>query len=224
MLKTIVAVTGVVLAWQALPVLAAEERPAPVPSYAVGDRWVYRVNDRASKASFEETREVTAIGPEGITLRITRGGDSREERLSAPGLVRSGAACDEETRRFATPLERYRFPLAAGQRWNQWVEYDAGGRKSRINYNVRVRSWEKLQTGAGAVDALRMLVIVRLDDADTFRNATECNFTLWYAPSVRGTVQEQRRAGYVTKGTSAYRQEVMNATYELATFTPGRSG
>lgn len=203
--------------------LASPAHAADAPSFAVGDRWVYRVTDRASKAAYEETREVTAVSADGITLRVTRGGDSREELLSPSGAVRSGAACGEETRRFATPLDRYRFPLAPGQRWNQWVDYAADGRKGRLNYNVRVREAEKVQTPAGAVDALRLVVIVRLDDADAFRNATECNVTVWYAPSVRGPAREERTASYLTKGSAPYRQQVMNATHELAAFTPGKA-
>jgi hypothetical protein len=222
MVKRIVAVAGAVLACQALAVGAADAPSAPTPTVSMGDRWVYRVTDRARKTTLEEIREVTAAGPDGITVRVTRAGDSRDELLTAPGMVRSGAACGEETRRFATPLQRHAFPLEPGKRWNQWVDYAADGSKGRINYNVRVRDWEKVQTAAGSVDALRMLVIVRLDDANAFRNATECNFTVWYAPSVRGPVREQRTAGYLTKGSSQMRQQVMDATYELASFTPGK--
>ena len=29
---------------------------------------------------------------------------------------------DIETRRFKTPLERFRYPLAPGETWNQWVD------------------------------------------------------------------------------------------------------
>jgi hypothetical protein len=220
--KSIVALACGVLAWQASGVEAADAPSAPAPAVSVGDRWVYRVNDRARKTTLDEVREVTAAGPDGITVRVTRAGDSRDELLSAPGLVRSGAACGEETRRFATPLQRYAFPLEPGKRWNQWVEYAADGRKGKINYNVRMRGWEKVQTAAGSVDALRMLVIVRLDDADAFRNATECNFTVWYAPAVRGPVREQRTASYVTKGSSPMRQQEMDASYELSSFTPGK--
>lgn len=229
MRKTIGGVLAV-LAWQASPVFAAEPRSAPAPTLQIGDRWVYKVTDRdgMNRTESEETREVTAIGPGGITIAVRRsrqgGVTARTEEFSAPGLLRSGEVCVEGTRRFPDPLQQYAFPLAPGKRWNNWFEYvtEPGGRKGKLNYTVRVRGWEQLGSAGGSVDALRMLVIIRLDDSDAFRHATECHFTVWYAPSARGTVREQRSGGYLGRGSAPTPTRLIDATYELARFTPGK--
>lgn len=207
-MRTTAFVTFAILAWLTSSTGAAQPSTAPVPTLSVGDRWTYKVTDRdgARIATVsEETREVTAVGPDGIT-------------------VRTGVACVEDTRTFITPLQRYAFPLAPGKRWNQWVEYvdESGGSKGKINYFARVRGWDKLASAGGSVDAIRMDVIVRLDDADAFRNATECNFSFWYAPSVRGSIREQRKAGYLEKGVSPAPMRLVDASYELVGFAPGK--
>ncbi len=94
--------------------------PAEAPAYRVGDRWAYHGDDGFRvKTEWDETHEVVAIGPEGITVRVTLKGATtdvtRTELWSAPGQVKVGAVYDNTTRRFAVPLERYDFPLARGQ-------------------------------------------------------------------------------------------------------------
>src|SRR6476661_3692393 len=90
---------------------------APTPS--VGARWTYRGREGfRSPLVWEETHEVTSVGPGGVSVRVTLRGPSldieRRELWAAPGLVRTGALMDIETRRFATPLLRYRFPMSPG--------------------------------------------------------------------------------------------------------------
>ena len=74
---------------------------------------------------------------------------------------------------------------------------------------------------AGPFDAIRVDVLMVLDDSTPFRNATNCNFTYWYSPAARGTVRERRTAQYTQLDQQAeYR--VLDAFYELASFTPGK--
>src|SRR5512143_3898596 len=49
---------------------------AAAPTYLVGDRWVYAAHDGFFRtvAYWEETREVIAVSPDGITVRITAKG------------------------------------------------------------------------------------------------------------------------------------------------------
>src|SRR5690606_35141684 len=86
------------------------------PTLRVGDRWVYHVRSGFRDPDlWEETHVVTEAGTDGITIRVTMKGarvnGERIERLASPGRVMQGSLFDIETRRFATPLERYRFPL-----------------------------------------------------------------------------------------------------------------
>jgi hypothetical protein len=207
---------------------------AATPEYRVGDRWVYRADDGfRTKTAWDETHEVMAIGADGITVRITQKGPStdvtRIELWSSPGQVKVGAVYDNETRRFANPLQRYDFPLADGRVWNQRVDnYNEATKASgNINRYVRVRGWEKVTTPAGTFDALSMQVIMRLDDDEFWRFATDCKYAVWYAPAVRGAVREEKDAQYIEKGgDAAFGAGVIrtqHAVLELISFTPGKS-
>jgi hypothetical protein len=178
-----------------------------------------------------ETHEVTAIGPDGIHVRVTYEGPqvhgSRDEILVAPGLVKQGALMDIETRRFATPLSRFRFPLAVDQRWNQWVANfnETTGREGQINRYVQVGGWERVPTPAGVFDAIRMRVLMRLDDEEFWRYPTTCNYVIWWAPAVGAPVREEKDAEYREKGDELDAGGAIRAQHtllELITFTPGR--
>ena len=205
---------------------------AAAPSVAVGARWVYRGREGFRlPLVWEETHEVTRVGADGIAVRVTLKGPSldieREELLAAPGLVRVGAVMDIETRRFRTPLERFRFPLAPGETWNQWVDNfnERLNRPGQINRYVRVGGWEKVATPAGTFDALRMRVLMRLDDEEFWRYPTTCNYVVWYAPAVGATVREEKEAEYRERGDEMDGQGAIRAQHtllELVSYTPGR--
>jgi hypothetical protein len=217
------------LTWAA--VTAANAQSAPVPTLKVGDRWVYDVKSGfgLSTITYQETREVTAVGAGGIEVKVTGknvdGKDfSRVEEFAAPGRLRSGALCADEVRRYPSPLQRVAFPITPGQRSSKWVDVVAepGGAKGQINYTFRTRGWEKVTTPAGTFDAIRVDTLMVLDDATPFRDATNCNFSYWYAPAVRGTVRERRSAQYMAIGELQGMTPVLAASYELASFTPGK--
>ncbi len=210
---------------------AANAQSAAAPTMKVGDRWVYDVKSGIGMATitYQETREVTAVGAGGFKMKVTGktpdGADfSVVEDFAAPFNLRSGTLCLNEPRRYPTPLQRIAFPIAPGQRSSKWVDVvsDPGGNKGQINYFFRTRSWDKLTTPAGAFDAIRVDVLITLDDSGPFRNATSCNFTYWYSPAVRGTVRERRSAQYMEIGDLHQMVPVLNASYELASFTPGK--
>jgi hypothetical protein len=216
-------------------VISQDSGPAaPAPEFHVGDRWVYHGDDGffRTKAVWDETHEVLAIGADGITVRITQKGPSidvrRTELWSLPGQVKIGAVYNNETRRFVTPLQRYDFPLADGKMWSQFVDNYNETTKAdgQINHYVRVRGWDKVTTAAGTFDALAMHVMMRLDDDEFWRTATECNYLVWYAPAVRGVVREELEAQYLEKssqddGRSPIRTQ--HGVLELVSFTPGKS-
>ena len=185
----------------------AGEPAAEAPRPAVGARWTYRGQEGFRvPVVWEETHEVTAVDASGISVRVTLKGPSvdivRQERWQAPGLVQTGALMDIETRRFAMPLLRYRFPLSPGETWNQWVDNfnETNHRAGQINRYVRVGNWEKVSTPAGMFDAIRMRVFMRLDDDEFWRYPTTCNYLVWYAPAVGATVREEKEAEYWERG------------------------
>jgi hypothetical protein len=74
-------------------------RVADAPTFTVGTRWTYRGSEGfRAPLVWTETHEVTAIGPDGIHVRVTYEGPqvhgSRDEILIAPGLVKQGALMD----------------------------------------------------------------------------------------------------------------------------------
>lgn len=209
-----------------------EDAPAAAaPTYRVGDTWVYRAADGfRAPVRWEETREVVAIGPEGITVRVTQKGptvdSARTEVWSAPGRVRVGALFDDETRRFATPLERYGFPLVPGKTWNQLVDNfnEATGQTGQINHFVRVGGWHDVATPAGTFAAIEMRVLARLDDEEFWRWPTECNYLVAWSPEVRGVVRETKDAQYRGKGSPTdgiFLIRSQHAELELVAFRPG---
>ena len=127
-------------------------------------------------------------------------------------------------RRYPTPLQLVEYPIASGQRSSKWVDVasDPGGNKGQINYSYRTRDWEKQTAPAGTFDAIRIDLYMTLDDSTAFRGGTNCNFTYWYSPAVRGTVRERRSAQYMEFSQGHQVVPVLNASYELASFTPGK--
>ena len=202
---------------------------AAAPTYRVGDRWVYEASDGfRAPTTWVETHEVLSVNAEGITVRITQRGDQtnnvRTEVLAAPGLVTSGSVYDNETRRFAQPLQRYNFPMAPGRVWNQWVDNlnDTTHREGAINRYVVVGGWQKITTPAGTFDAIQLNVIMRLDDDEFWRGPTTCDDRVWYAPAVRAFVRANRDAGYVERGgPDSAPVWTQHAVIELRNFTPG---
>jgi hypothetical protein len=205
---------------------------AAAPTIATGARWVYRGQEGFRQpVTWEETHEVTVANPGSIAVRVTLKGPTldivRNELWSAPGVVRVGALMDIETRRFATPLIRYQYPMAPGQTWNQFVDNfnERLNRQGQINRYVRVGNWEKISTPAGVFDALRLRVMMRLDDDEFWRYPTTCNYLLWYAPAVGATVREEKEAEYMERGdamdgTGAIRAQ--HTVLELVSYAPGR--
>ena len=207
-------------------------RAAEPPAYRVGDRWVYRAQDGWFRlfTNWDETHTISAVNADGVTERVTLKGPTldvtRSELWPAPGKVKVGAVYEHETRRFATPLDRFRFPLAPGATWSQFVNnVDETNRTSgQINYYLRAQGWETVSTPAGTFDAIVLHVLIWLDDETFWRYPTQCNYTIWYAPAVRGVVREEKRASYQEKGgdmDNSARIPTQNTVLELVSFTPG---
>jgi hypothetical protein len=204
---------------------------APAPTFRVGDRWVYRASDGFRvPVTWDETHEVTAVSADGITVRVTQIGptvnNQRTELWATPGMLKTGAVFDEETRRFNPPLPYYEFPLSPGKRWGGWVDqFNVTTNKAgQINRYVTVHGWAKVPTPAGTFDAIRMRVLMRLDDEEFWRYPTTCNYLLFYAPAVGAIVRAEKDAEYWEKGggdmrggTGAIRAQ--HAALELTSYT-----
>jgi hypothetical protein len=203
--------------------------PASAPAFKPGDRWVYRGREGFRlPVVWEETHEVTGVGRD-IRVRVSYSGGvtgDRTELLAGPGLLQVGSVMDIETRRFAEPLRRYAFPLTPGEAWNQWVANtnETAKRSGQINRYVRVGGWEKVTTPAGTFDAIRLRVLMQLDDEEFWRGPTMCNYLVWYAPAVGAPVREEKEAQYYEKGDRFDGMNVVRSQHtliELVAFSRG---
>jgi len=202
---------------------------AEAPKWSVGSRWVYRGKDGYRQSiNWEETHEVTAIGADGITVRVTAKGAfdaERTELLSSPGVVRVGAVSEFESDRFDPALIRYQFPLTQGQSWTQSMRNadKPPNPFGAIQRRVLVDGYESVTTPAGTFNAVRMRIIMQLDDGTVWRYPTECNYIVWYAPEVGAMVKETQRSFYREKeGVAGASVPGQNATIELVSYTAGR--
>lgn len=200
------------------------------PALHVGDRWVYHaVDGYRQKIVWDETREIAAVGADGITVKVTSTGGgmnfTRTEAWAAPGVVRSGAIYEVETDRFDPPLIRYKYPMESGMTWSQSVR-DLNKPPTPygpIRVSATVGGYESVTTAAGTFDAIKIRYLMQLDDETFWRFPTQCNYVVWYAPSVGAPVREQRRSYYLEKSVeSAPQVPGQNAVYELTSFTRGR--
>ena len=200
------------------------------PTLRVGDRWVYHgIDGYRQKIVWDETHEITTIGADGITVSVTSTGAgmnfTRNELWSAPGVVRSGAIYEVETDRFDPPLVRYKYPMASGATWSQSVR-DLN--KPPTPYGpIRVSAtdggYESVTTPAGTFDAIKVRYLIQLDDETFWRFPTQCDYVVWYAPSVGAMVREQKRSYYLERSVeSAPEVPGQNAVIELTSFTRGR--
>jgi len=206
--------------------------PVPAPVFRVGDRWVYNARDGFRVlVTWVETHEVMAVAPGGIAVRVTLLGETvntvRTERLLSPGVVATGAVFNnDETRDFAPPLERFRFPLTFGETWTQNMSNAVSplnGQRPTINRFVRVGGFEKVTTPAGTFYAVLMRTIMSVDDNNPFRWPFQCNYETWFAPSVGAMVREFKMATYRERGDGrdAIDIRAQNMTVELASYQRG---
>jgi hypothetical protein len=212
------------------PEVSREGPAAEAPAYRVGDRWVYKAQDGFRlPVVWEEVHEVTAIGTGGITVRVTQRGPNvdtdRTEVWAAPGVVLKGAVFDAETRDFRTPLVRYPFPLKPGETTRAQIDNfnQSTGKAGQFSRWVTVDGWGQVTTPAGTYDALRLKVRMQLDDDEFWRGSTECSHDLWYAPSVRATVREEKEGAYYERSAGPRSMPIrsQHALVELVSFTPG---
>ena len=212
------------------PISGTSGPPAEAPQLRVGDRWVYHaVDGYRQKITWDETHEITAIGASGITVNVTVQGPTmnftRTEVWSAPGVVRSGAIYEVETDRFDPALIRYQYPMTNGASWSQTLRNlnKPPNPFGEMRFHATVGGYESVQTPAGTFNAVKLRYLIQLDDATVWRNATQCDYVVWYAPSVGAMVREQKRSYYLPKDIEAGPEVPgQNAVYELTSFTPGR--
>ena len=115
---------------------------------------------------------------------------------------------------------RERFPCALQFFFQPREQIHRAGQITRF---AQVGGWDKVQVPAGEFDAIRLRVIMRLDDETFWRFATECNYEIWWSPAAGASVRESKIATYLDKGDSlnAIQHRSQNALLELTSFRRG---
>ena len=210
----------------------AHAQSAPAPAMKVGDRWVYNVKSgfALGVVTYQETREVTAVGGGGFKLTVTgKTADNKDftrvDEYSASGALRSGAPCADEGVSLSDAAAASRVPGRARAAIVEVGRRDRGARRQQgadqlLLPHAEAGTSRRCRPGPSTPSAIDTHMV--LDDSTPFRDATNCNFTYWYSPAVRGTVREQRWAQYMQIGDIQGRMPVLNVFYELASFTPGK--
>jgi hypothetical protein len=133
---------------------------------------------------------------------------------------------EAETRRFDPALLRYRYPLVRGESWLQRIQDPSQppGPYGPLVRHVEVDGYEAVETPAGSFNAIRMRVIMQLDDETFWRFPTQCDYVIWYAPEVGAMVREDKRSSYRDKGGDdpASYHPGQNAQLRLVSYSRGR--
>jgi hypothetical protein len=200
--------------------------PVPAPTYRVGDRWAYHGEQGfRQKIIWDETHEIAAAGPDGITVRVTSSAAGpRTEKWQAPGVVLIGSVLEDETKRFDPALVRYQYPLTTGEAWQQRVRdlNQPPNPYGPVQRQVTVGGYESVVTPAGTFDAMRLRVVVTLDDETAFRWATQCSGTVRYAPSVANAVAIEYSCWWREKGDDqSMNHPGPNPVLQLTSYTRG---
>ena len=132
---------------------------------------------------------------------------------------------DAETRVFATPLQRFDFPLTPGASWRQSLANfnQSIGQEDPLQRSTTVGGWAPVTTPAGTFDALLMRIFMQLDLNNPFRWPMQCNYLFAWSPAVGATVREERYATYRERGdmNSSIEFRAQNTVLELTSFRRG---
>jgi len=202
----------------------ADAPPAELPVYAVGDQWVlteatYRL-DRLQRDAYvfvaEGGREIW-LGRD-LGLRYVKRGSESIEVDPPPGLT---------------------WPLTVGRRGGRITFVRFRGSEIgevEVQSSWRVMDFEDVEVAGRKVPAFRIVYQLDPEIPGRFRDnpyqkygplarSAKFDYTVWYAPAVRGVVREERRAQYVEKGGDnaggAATIRTQYGTVELVSFTPG---
>ncbi len=199
------------------------------PDVRPGDRWRFASHDRLNDASHGETRRVTAVTRERIVCELGstdeafaagRAEYTREwNLLSRPALAAPGDSADEDNRwRWRPHYPQFRFPLAAGKRWQgtATAANRATDTRNMHRYRAVVLAATAVTVPAGRFDVLpvRFESSVASDDGQS-RLAWRNVEMLYYAPAVNLFVRyEQAVTG--PDGRAAREQRLELLGYEAA--------
>ena len=97
------------------------------------------------------------------------------------------------------------------------AEVGVGQSMYAVERYTSVGGYERVVTPAGTFDAIRLRVLMRLDDETFWRTPTECNYLVWYAPALGISVREEREGEYREKSDAREPWSTIRVQHALMT-------
>jgi hypothetical protein len=204
-MKIIKAMARVIFATLCLPAFAQEA--APLPTYVVGDAWVYERVDRYNNTVVSHlSHEITSVVADVVKMRVksTRGLDVESTYTQELNFVSNANG-------FSTspPFKVFAFPLNAGSEWNSRFTRTQPNFSFSGSLKVKVVGFEKVTTPAGIFDTW---VLEYHSHSDRGATAHE---RYWYAPAVKRVVQRDYEDKFANGQRNDYYREFLIG-YRLA--------
>lgn len=185
---------------------AADPERIDKPAAQVGSSWRIRVADGFTKVPISETTYRVTAATDG---EVQTQNEANEVAIvldaASHALKRNGAVV------FEPPLQRVRYPMSAGDRWESAYVYNSptcGSTQSTLNF--KAVAWEDVALPAGKFRALRV------ESEGVLRNSCGTNrhaHKHWYVP---GKLAPVRQESTFYGGGRITRMEL----HELMSFTP----
>lgn len=195
--------TGALLALPSCATLPPVGADVPAPGLRAGDTWTYNEYDGYNgrlRGSFSYV--VEEITGDRMTVAETPGGATRQ--FTPAWNPSSGTLPENRAVGFDPPFPRLRFPLHDGSRWSgKTIATDVRtGAKFSVGVSARVLGRERIKTGAGDFDAVKIVYDVYPGDEQWWRTRTMLTEVVWYAPEVKAMVRYSDRSYYYDKTRS----------------------
>jgi len=218
-----------VLLWASCSLAAATGQDHAAPQLAVGDHWQYRVTDNLRRGAQSRLDvEVIAVADQVARVRYRRTEDSGTtewiDEVDSEGVMRNGSLYHEPSRPLDPPARLLSFPLDKGKTWRQTIDTvrKDTGLKDQILIYGKVEGPAGASVPAGPFNTIYVYRIVQLDDSEAWRSRTTLRDSIWYAPAVKGAVQEKREAQYTQRDARNPVIRTESLLLELVSFQPGK--
>jgi hypothetical protein len=159
-----------------------------------GDRWLYDVSDEITgEVKYTISVTVIDVSEKEILARVSSRGVERPRQVA---FDRGWSRIDDDVWKFApSDGAGIEMPLQVGKEWR--FENNAknlsNGVSVRTTGQSKVTGEEKITTGAGTFETLRIETVMRHVSSNDPTKAATVKSTLWYAPTVNRWVRKTYR-------------------------------
>jgi hypothetical protein len=142
---------------------------------------------------------VTSVQGDAVTVQARHGNQAWTERYTKDWNWVEHPMTNLQDFRYNPPYPALPFPLAAGKRWQSYVQATdpATGRVNRVRIDGRVVGWQRVKVPAGEFDTLKIERYVYAGNAQFFRMEERIREYDWYAPKAGLVVRREGSSEYI---------------------------